>query len=286
MSPPRRPRSRSGPPERYPTDPGHAPTGFRGRVEIDFARCTLDGACVEACPTRALRLVDDPERSRAELVLDLGHCIFCGLCEEACTSGAIRLGGEFALATRRRQDLVATGRYHSRSSPEPAPVPHTRERTDRSRPHPILELVARPLRVLHVDAGSCNGCEAELLAATGPDHDLARFGIELVANPHHADLLLVTGPVPPGMARPLAAAYGAMPRPRTVLAFGACAIGGGIYRDAPGQPKGAEGTVPVDLWLPGCPPRPQAILHGFLLARGRARADVREINWRGPYPER
>ena len=135
-----------------------------------------------------------------------------------------------------------------------------------------------------IDAGSCDGCEAELLAAAGPVYDLARFGIELVVSPRHADVLLVTGPVSKAMAEPLRAAYEAMPAPRRVVALGACAVGGGVFHGGDAHEDGVGDVLPVDVFVPGCPPRPQAILHGLLLAAGRLGPRVSAGSWTGPYP--
>jgi Ni,Fe-hydrogenase III small subunit len=122
----------------------------------------------------------------------------------------------------------------------------------------------RSLAVRHVDCGSCNGCEHELILATSPYTDLERFGIGVVASPRHADVLLVTGPVTTRMKEPLLTAYAAMPEPRRVAALGDCAIGG----DALGSPDEivgpADAVLPVDLRIPGCPPTPDAIAAALL----------------------
>jgi Ni,Fe-hydrogenase III small subunit len=115
------------------------------------------------------------------------------------------------------------------------------------------------LALRHVDAGSCNGCEHELTATANPFYDLQRFGLNIVASPRHADVLLVTGPVTKRMAGPLRAAYEAMPEPRLVAALGDCALGCGVlaHPDELAEPLGA--ILPVDLRIPGCPPSPAQI---------------------------
>lgn len=122
------------------------------------------------------------------------------------------------------------------------------------------------LAIRHVDAGSCNGCEHELGAASGPHYDLARFGLTITASPRHADLLLVTGPVTVRMLEPLKTAYAAMPEPRMVAALGACALG----QDLLGDPVEFVGSVadvlPVDVRIPGCPPAPDVIAEHLLMA--------------------
>jgi Ni,Fe-hydrogenase III small subunit len=124
----------------------------------------------------------------------------------------------------------------------------------------------RSLALRHVDAGSCNGCEHELGLATSPRYDLERFGLDIVASPRHADVLLVTGPVTTRMATALRTAHDAMPEPRLVAALGDCALGCGILGD-PAELIGAlQEIVPVDIRIPGCPPTPDAIAHHLLAA--------------------
>jgi Ni,Fe-hydrogenase III small subunit len=122
----------------------------------------------------------------------------------------------------------------------------------------------RSLAVRHVDCGSCNGCEHELILASSPYADLQRFGIGVVASPRHADVLLVTGPVTTRMRTPLLTAYAAMPEPRRVVALGDCAIGHGVL-GSPDEIVGpVEGVLPIDLRIPGCPPSPDMIAAALL----------------------
>lgn len=122
----------------------------------------------------------------------------------------------------------------------------------------------RSLALRHVDAGSCNGCEHELGLAASPRYDLARFGLDIVASPRHADVLLVTGPVTTRMATALQAAYDAMPDPRLVAALGDCALGCGILGDEAELIGPLETMLPVDIRIPGCPPTPDAIARALL----------------------
>ncbi|MGA2453420.1 MAG: oxidoreductase [Solirubrobacteraceae bacterium] len=130
----------------------------------------------------------------------------------------------------------------------------------------------RSLAIRHVDAGSCNGCEHELGAVTNPFHDLQRHGLDIVASPRHADILLVTGPVTTRMLEPLLTAYRAMPEPRLVAALGDCALGCNVLGD-PAELVGAlEDVLPVDIRIPGCPPTPDAIAEHMLAALAREHA--------------
>jgi Ni,Fe-hydrogenase III small subunit len=115
-----------------------------------------------------------------------------------------------------------------------------------------------------VDAGSCNGCEHELIVASGPYYDLQRFGLGIVASPRHADVLLVTGPVTTRMREPLLTAYHAMPEPRRVAALGDCALGCNVLGTADAVVGAVEEVLPVDLRIPGCPPLPDAIAGALL----------------------
>jgi Ni,Fe-hydrogenase III small subunit len=126
---------------------------------------------------------------------------------------------------------------------------------------------ARSLAIRHVDAGSCNACEHELAATAAPHYDLQRFGLDVVASPRHADVLLVTGPVTTRMAGALRAAYEAMPEPRLVAALGDCALGCGVLADPGELAAPLEELLGVDIRIPGCPPSPEAIATAILNAR-------------------
>ncbi len=133
----------------------------------------------------------------------------------------------------------------------------------------IMEAFGRSLSIREVDAGSCNGCEVEVNALTNAIHDVERFGLRIVASPRHADLLLVTGPVTRGMLPALMQTYKATPAPKMVVAMGSCACSGGIFRGSYATLDGVDKVLPVDVYIPGCPPRPQAIIQGLLLALDR-----------------
>ncbi|TMM05568.1 MAG: oxidoreductase [Actinobacteria bacterium] len=136
----------------------------------------------------------------------------------------------------------------------------------RVRRHQALGRDRRPrsMAVRHVDAGSCNGCEHELGLVTTPSYDLQRFGLDIVASPRHADVLLVTGPVTTRMATALRTAYDAMPEPRLVAALGDCALGCGVLGHRTELVGALEDVLPVDIRIPGCPPSPQVIAERLL----------------------
>ena len=261
----------------YPQIPAAVSGRARGRPEIDFANLRDARIAAAACPTAALACTDKPgERT---VTLDLGLCTFCGLCAEA--DGAIRMTTACELAQRRREDLVTTARYdigtggqQGRLKAAPAPAsgaPGTpsldglatelKTRIDR--------VLGRSLHIREVDAGSCNGCEVEVVGLNSPRYDIERFGIHFVASPRHADMLLVTGPVTRNMELALRKTYDAMPDPRVVVAVGACGCGGGIFGRNYASLGGVDKVVPVDVYIPGCPPNPHALLHGILTAVGR-----------------
>lgn len=133
----------------------------------------------------------------------------------------------------------------------------------------IQRTLRRSLHVRHLDAGSCNGCDWEIAALLNPYHDLQRLGIDFVASPRHADLLLVTGIMTRNLEEAARRTYEAMPEPRLVVAVGACAISGGVFAGTYAGRDGISEVLPVDVLVPGCPPRPEALIHGLLVAVGR-----------------
>jgi Ni,Fe-hydrogenase III small subunit/Pyruvate/2-oxoacid:ferredoxin oxidoreductase delta subunit len=234
---------------RFPADAPMLPERFRGRPVIDATKCPDDcHACADACPTRAITVLENGPR------LDLGRCLFCIDCTEACPEGAIQYTQDHRLASRTRGGLVVDGDG----------LALARALDEKSR-----RLFGRSLALREVSAGGCNGCEAEVNVLGTVVFDLGRFGVRFVASPRHADGLLVTGPVTGNMRLALQKAYEAVPPPKIVIAVGACAISGGPYIDHPEVRNGVESTVPVDLFVPGCPPHPLTILDGILRLLGR-----------------
>ncbi len=132
----------------------------------------------------------------------------------------------------------------------------------------LKKFFPKSLWVYHVNTGACNGCDIEVIDVLTPYYDAERFGIKLVGSPRHADVLLVCGPVTRQVAPAVRRLYEAVPAPKLVFAIGSCACGGGIWHDSYNILGGAEKVLPVDFYIPGCPPRPEAILYGVALALG------------------
>jgi Ni,Fe-hydrogenase III small subunit len=267
----------------YPAAPPQRSDHARGRPEIDWANWQDARPAATICPTGAISWHDAGAHRKASL--DLGKCIFCGLCAEV--DNAIRMTTLCECAARRHDDLVtsagydlkADGTHQGLSSPPstcgsgpggPAPAqPPSLEALGQQIKQRAHHLFGRSLHVREVDAGSCNGCEIEIVGLNSPVYDVERFGIHFVASPRHADLLLVTGPVTRNMELALRKTYDATPDPRLVVAVGACGCSGGIFGQNYASLGSVDRVVPVDVYVPGCPPNPHALLHGLLLAMGR-----------------
>jgi Ni,Fe-hydrogenase III small subunit len=211
------------------------------------------------------------------VAINYGDCIFCGECEAACPE-AISLSKEFQLAVTDKAELTTRAlyacgndgvyQYVDRVAPTPSPNEPV-EAIGTALKRKVQALFGRSLHIREVDAGSCNGCEVEISVLNNPVYDIERFGVHFVASPRHADMLLVTGPVTRNMEIALKHTYEATPDPKLVVAVGACAIGGGIFGKSYASSGGVDTAVPVDVYIPGCPPRPEALLHGIFAAINR-----------------
>lgn len=226
----------------YPKTPVTLPARYRGRPELDpDAPPDVIAACAAACPQSAL----DPSAK----TLDMGRCVFCGDCERVGEGRFVRFTKNYETAVAEKSDLITQGML-----PELARHASTH----------FKKLFGRSLQLRQVSAGGCNACEADLNVLATPFFDLARFGINFVASPRHADGIVVTGPISKNMKTALLKTYEAVPEPRVVIAVGACALSGGPFHGSPEITHGLDHLLPVDLFIPGCPPHPMTHLHALL----------------------
>lgn len=242
----------------WPKDGDHGQEGVLGMPRFDPNKCQ-EGckACADACLPGAITVGDT---DAASLNVDYGRCVSCQLCVEVCPTGTFTASSDWAFGVRRREDL----KWAEGQRPQAEALKSS-----------IKRVFGRSLHIRHVDAGSCNGCESELQALNNPFYNLHRLGIFFTPSPRFADLLLVTGLVTYAMRGPLQEAYEGMPEPKFVMAMGTCAVSGGTNGGGYACGNGLDGVLPVDIYLPGCPPNPAAIIHGLLMFLARASQRVR-----------
>jgi Ni,Fe-hydrogenase III small subunit/Pyruvate/2-oxoacid:ferredoxin oxidoreductase delta subunit len=234
--------------------PGSEPTlpdRFRGMPAINRSLCSADcRLCMEACPTDAIG------RELNGFTLDIGRCLFCGECARICPGKAISHTADYRLATRNRKDLILGDSEFELAT---------------ALDEESLRIFGRSLKLREVSAAGCNACEADVNVLSTIVFDLGRFGIQFVASPRHADGILITGCVSQNMLLGLQKTYAAVPEPKLVIVVGACAISGGPFINNPEIHNGSESILPIDLYIPGCPPHPITILDGLLRLLGTIR---------------
>ena len=223
-------------------------------VRAEALNAQIARLAVDSCPMSALTV--DTADGHVTLALDYGSCTGCGHCIEA---------GEGAFFTAKRVQCGVNRQGLVRRWDVENGVEITRDETaTTAAASEIRAIVGRALNIRQLDGGSCNGCEAEIGALSNPYYDLERFGIHFVASPKHADMLLVTGPITRNMAEAVKRTYDATPSPKLVVAVGACGCSGGIFAGSPEVTGGVDSMIPVDAYVPGCPPTPAMLLTGIL----------------------
>jgi len=247
---------------RYPAEPSVPPLRFRGAPLLRPGRRLPPPA---ACPTGAL--TERLDGVRRHVALDLARCVFCGRCAEDPWTDAVAMGRDFELAARSRDDLRIEVVADDPAAPQgPARDPAAVAARVSAE---IRRVLGRSLHLRHLDAGSCNACDWELAALLNPVYDVRRLGVDFVASPRHADGVMVTGSVTRNLETAVRRTVEAIPEPRILIAVGACAASGGIVGEGYASAGGVDRVLPVDVYIPGCPPRPEAIIFGILVAIGR-----------------
>ncbi len=226
----------------YPNEKPAVFSRYRGRPVVQKdAPTEIMEACAAACPQDAININTKK--------IDMGRCVFCGTCEQISKGTFVRFTGDFEIATAQKEHLITDGDL-------PSLAEHSKQHFKR--------LFGRSLQLRQVSAGGCNACEADLNVLATPFFDLARFGINFVASPRHSDGIVVTGPVSRNMKTALLKTYEAIPEPKVVIAVGSCTLTGGPFVGSPEITEGLDTILPVDLFIPGCPPHPLTNLHGLL----------------------
>ncbi|MBV5318776.1 MAG: hydrogenase [Desulfobulbaceae bacterium] len=226
----------------YPKEAIQLYSRFRGLPEInDECDPAIIRQCADLCPQDAI-LIEEKK-------IDLGRCTFCGACAQVADGAFVRFSTNFEMGTSRREDLITEGTL-------PDLAAHAKGH--------FKKLFGRSLQLRQISAGGCNACEADINVLNTPFFDLSRFGIDFVASPRHADGIHVTGPITRNMQAAVLATYEAVPAPKVVIASGCCAISGGPFHGGSESLGDLNRLLPVDLYIPGCPPHPLTTLYALL----------------------
>ena len=256
---------------------------FKGKINLvtskDICDFELNGKADEIeniCLSNAIK-IRNKESNTTEVTLDNGKCFLCGRCEEVYPN-LFKMGNNQNTAARNKEQLIdlvelqllqTDKKYLNETIHEKSSNGLSYEQVGKELKEKINSLFGRSLAIRQVDGGSCNGCEIEITALNNPIYDIERFGVQFVSSPRHADVLLVTGPVSQNMAIALEKTYQATPEPKIVIAVGACACSGGIFGNTYATTGGVDTLLPVEVYIPGCPPRPEALIYGILTAMNK-----------------
>lgn len=256
---------------------------FKGKINLVTSKSICDfelnGKADEIeniCLSNAIK-IRNKESNTTEVTLDNGKCFLCGRCEEVYPN-LFKMGNNQNTAARNKEQLIdlvelqllqTDKKYLNETIHEKSSNGLSYEQVGKELKEKINSLFGRSLAIRQVDGGSCNGCEIEITALNNPIYDIERFGVQFVSSPRHADVLLVTGPVSQNMAIALEKTYQATPEPKIVIAVGACACSGGIFGNTYATTGGVDTLLPVEVYIPGCPPRPEALIYGILTAMNK-----------------
>ncbi|MDQ7092350.1 NADH-quinone oxidoreductase subunit NuoB [Desulfosporosinus sp. PR] len=243
------------------------------RLPAVSKNCSGCQACLGICPTQALQLRKLEDSFRLEISAE--NCLACNLCLEVCPEGALSAGDldkAMPVIFPQEPTEIRTAAINDNESTSPNKTASLPERTvpfdvqEKSIARTLKRVFRRSLHIRHIDTGSCNACETEILALSNPYYNLHRLGFFFTASPRHADVLLVTGALTLAMRDILLETYAAMPKPRFVIACGACALSGGAFAASSRRTASVADLLPVDVKIPGCPPNPYALLKALNLA--------------------